>query len=193
MRVNKGVVRTRSLIFLSLEHFWRGIAGRSAERLHEGAPLEFTSEAKVSEFNATALVEENVLQLEVTVDDAFVVEICDGETELTEQQLGLVLGESTLLGKVVEQLTTAAEFGDDPDGGLCRDDLVHLGDVGVVELTMVVNLAGQGGRDGLWDLLDGDAGGGDAMGSQSHLAIRACSKRGKMELITAARDGRGDQ
>jgi hypothetical protein len=108
MRVNKGTGRTRALILLSLEHFRGGITGRSAEGLHKGAPLEFTSEAKVTELDATTLVEENILQLEVTMNDAFVVEICDGETELTEQQPGLVFAESPFLDQIIEQLSTTA-------------------------------------------------------------------------------------
>jgi len=107
--------RTRTLIFLALEHLRGSIAGSPAEGLHEGAALEFTSETKVTELDATALVEENVLEFEITMNDAFVVKICDGETELTEQQPGLVFAESPFLDQIIEQLSTGTEFGYDPD------------------------------------------------------------------------------
>lgn len=92
------------------------------------------------------------------MDDTLFMQVRHGKAELAKDDLGLVLGQTTFLRKVVEELAAGTELSNDPDGGLCRDDFVHLGDVWVVELAMVVDFAGKGCRHGLGDLLDGDPG-----------------------------------
>ena len=68
-------------------------------------------------------------------------------------------------------------LGDNPDVVLCRDDLEHLGDVGVVQLAVVMDLAREGRRDGLGYLLDSDARLREPVRSHPHLPVRACRSR----------------
>ena len=108
------------------------------------------------------------------MDNAFVVQVSDCEAELAKDDLCFVFCQSALFYKVVEELATAAELCYDPDGGLGCNDFVHLGDMRMMELTVMVNFTSEDGGHGLWDLLDGDAGGGNAMGSETNLAICTC-------------------
>lgn len=98
------------------------------------------------------------------MDDAFGVDIAHAQTELAEDLPGLMFRQAALLDEIVEKLATGAELGDQPDGLLGRDDLVHLYDAGVVEAAVVMDLSGEErGRAGLWDVLDGDPRPGQSM------------------------------
>lgn len=123
---------TGTLILFTLEHFRRRISCCTAKRFHQCAPVKLPRKAKIAQFDATALVEENVLEFEIAMDDAFVVEVGDGQAELAEHNFGLVLRQSALLHEVVKELSARAELGDNPDGRLGGDDFVHLGDIGMV-------------------------------------------------------------
>ena len=84
--------------------------------------------------------------------DSLLVDIRDGQAELPEQDPRLLLVQSALLREVVEELAPRAELGDEPDAGLGRDDLVQLRDMRMVQLAVVVDLAGERGGHGLGDL-----------------------------------------
>ena len=130
---------------------------------------------KVGNLNLAVDANEDVFGLDVAVHDALLVDVRDGEAELSEHHAGLVLGETALLRKVVEELPAGAELGDEPNVVLGRDDLVQLRDVRVVQLAVVVDLAGERGGHGLGDLLYGDASARQTVRAQPHLPVRPCA------------------
>lgn len=58
---------------------------------------------------------------------------------------------------------------------LCRDDLVEMDDMRVVESAMVVELACEVWRKGFWDFFNGGACACEPVGGEMHRAISACN------------------
>jgi hypothetical protein len=91
------------------------------------------------------LVEQDVLELEVAVDARLAVDIGDGADELGEDALDTVGVEGAVAEQVVVELVAGAVLEDQPDELLGDDDLVETGNVGVDELAVVMDLAGEVG------------------------------------------------
>jgi hypothetical protein len=91
------------------------------------------------------LVEQDVLELEVAVDARLAVDIGDGADELGEDALDAVGVEGAVAEQVVVELVAGAVLEDQPDELLGDDDLVETGNVGVDELAVVMDLAGEVG------------------------------------------------
>ena len=188
--------RTLAKVAVAGDYLGRRVAEGADLGLEPPATLELAAEAHVGNLDVDVLVEEDVLELEVAVDDALAVEVGDAEDELAEDAARFGEGEAAraggrgaLLDEVVEQLAARAQLGDEVDGRLGRDELVEREDVGMSEAAVVVDLAreereGRGrvrGRvrgEALGDLLDGDAGAGEAVYAESNLAECACGRAG---------------
>ena len=56
------------------------IPSSAAVRVEQRTSLEFTSETKIAELNSTMFVEQDILQLEVTVDHAFLMDVSQCQT-----------------------------------------------------------------------------------------------------------------
>jgi hypothetical protein len=91
------------------------------------------------------LVEQDVFELEVAVDARLAVDIGDGADELGEDALDAVGVEGAVAEQVVVELVAGAVLEDQPDELLGDDDLVETGNVGVDELAVVMDLAGEVG------------------------------------------------
>jgi hypothetical protein len=91
------------------------------------------------------LVEQDVFELEVAVDARLAVDIGDGADELGEDALDAVGVEGAVAEQVVVELVAGAVLKDQPDELLGDDDLVETGNVGVDELAVVMDLAGEVG------------------------------------------------
>lgn len=145
-------------VLATSQHLRSCITGRAAE---------FPAEAKIGQLWITAFVEQDILEFEVPMDDAFAVNIAETETDLAEYPARLGFGEAGLLDEIVEELSAGAELGDEPDGVLGGDDLVELDDVWVVESPVVVDFAGEQRRGGGFGyVFEGDAGAGEPMDAQ---------------------------
>jgi hypothetical protein len=170
-----GRLRTGTGVLVLREDLGRSVPRRAAGSVEERTALKLAREAKVAELGAALLVEQHVLQLEVTVHDAAGMAVCDGEAQLAEHGARLLLAQAALLEEVVEELAAGAELGDEPDVRLRRDDLEQLDDVRVVQPAVVVDLARQRGRHGLWDLLHRDPRGREPVRAHPDLPERACA------------------
>ena len=155
---------------MAKQHLRTGVPDSAAEGVKEGTLFKLPGKSKVAELDATALVQEHILELEVSMDGASIMDITDGQAQLPEDNADLVFVDPALLDQVVEELPTGAELGDEPNVALCRDDLVELSYMWVVELPMVVYFAGELGGNGLWDLLDRDAGVRETVSAESNLS-----------------------
>ena len=130
------------------DDFGGHVAEGSDAGVHEATFFKISAEAEVGNLDVDVLVEQDIFQLEVSVDDAFSVEVRDAEDELGKDATGFGERESglVLFDEVVEQFASGAEFGDEVDGGLGRDEFKEREDVGVPEAAVVVDLAGQQGQ-----------------------------------------------
>jgi hypothetical protein len=122
------------------------------------------------------------------VHDAARVAVRDGEAQLAEHGTRLLLAQAALLEQVVEELAAGAELGDEPDVCLRRDDLEELDDVRVVQPAVVVDLARERGRHGLWDLLHRDPRGREPVRAHPDLPERACADVSIQRAYTRAHD-----
>jgi hypothetical protein len=101
------------------------------------------------------------------MDGASIMDVTHGQAELTEDNARLVFVDPAFLDQIIEELSTGAELGDEPDITLCGDDLVELSYVWVVQLPMVVYFAGELGGNRLWDLLNRNTGACETVGAKS--------------------------
>jgi hypothetical protein len=75
---------TWSKVFLSLQHFRGGITCCTAVRLQVCSPIKLAGETKVTELDPTTFIQQDVLQFEVTMHNAFLVQIVYCQTYLAE-------------------------------------------------------------------------------------------------------------
>ena len=71
-------------------------------------PLTFLDlcEAEIGQQDVAVVVQQNVLWLQVAVDYPRLVQVPESKSDLSDIELGAGLREPTLLGQVLEQLTT---------------------------------------------------------------------------------------
>ncbi|KAL0914942.1 hypothetical protein M5K25_015334 [Dendrobium thyrsiflorum] len=89
-------------------------------------------EAEIRDLKITGIIEEEVLRLEITVEDAARVAEGDGEDKLVEEFSGLVFGEATT-GDVGEEFASLGVLHDEVDIGAGGEDFEESNDIWVVE------------------------------------------------------------
>ena len=89
-------VRLEPIIVLFLHDFRRHVRRRPTEDLQATVLGSANTEAEVDELDVIPLVNNNVLELKVTVADVLVVKCADGLAELPEEDPGLLLGQDPL-------------------------------------------------------------------------------------------------
>lgn len=70
--------------------------------------VEIVGETKIGNDNVAVSIEQQVLQLQVTMYDSFLVEVPDARYELGEKSTGSVVLEVSMVQDVVEQLPTGS-------------------------------------------------------------------------------------
>jgi len=126
-------VRLGAVIAAAREHLRGDVGGRATECVEEAIRVELISdrrEAEIGDLEVAALVDEEVLGLEVPVEDAPGVAEADGGDELLEVPPRGVLLEAAL-GDAREELPAADELHDEVDLGLGGHDLEEADDVWV--------------------------------------------------------------
>lgn len=174
MKLNKSE-RTLGPVFLASEHLGWGITGRTTKGLHEPVSIILPPKAKVGELDVAVLVEEDVLELEVSVHDPHAVAVPECDKELSYDASGLQLAERAILDEVVKQLSARTELRDKVDGRLGRKDLKELANVWMMQATVVVDLTRkQRRRRSARDLLNSDSRVGQPVKAQAHAGKTAC-------------------
>lgn len=100
---------------LTGDDFGGHVTERADPRLHEPSLFKLAAKPHVGDLDIDVLVEQDILELEVSVDDAFTVEVRDAEDELTKDPPRLGEREARLLDEVVKQFAAGAEFRDEVD------------------------------------------------------------------------------
>ena len=105
-------------VLLALEELGRGVGRAAAPRGEEVGLGEVVTEAKVCQLDVVFRVEEQVLCLEVSVDDAVRMAVLDGGEDLGEDSTRLVLAHPPVAHQKVEDLAVGRELCHDVDHAL---------------------------------------------------------------------------
>ena len=112
-----------------------GIAGTAAACLHEiiCAVLETVCKTKISDNDVAVAVEEEVFELEVTVDNFLLVDVPDAGDELRKEFRSVTLAQIAMGEDMVKELATRSVLEDDANVLVGLYDVVEADDVGVLE------------------------------------------------------------
>lgn len=122
---------TFSKIPFRCDDFRRTVPKRADPCFHPPPLLKLAPEPEVGNLDVDAFVEQDVLEFEIAVDDAVLVQVRDAEHELTKDATRLAERQAALLDEVVEQFASGAQFRHEIDGRLGGDDFVQGEDVGM--------------------------------------------------------------
>jgi len=130
------------VVRLAPNHLRGSIAGRPTRRGKRLTLFVAVAQPKVYQFNLTLVVEEEVLGLQISVNDAQFMQVLNTTDDLLEELARLHLLKFLFLYNVVEQFTTTGILGDKEKlfGGF--DDLEELDDVGVADTLQNIDFAG---------------------------------------------------
>ena len=95
--------------------------------------FEAIGETKVRDDHVPVSIEEEVFELEVTVDDLFLVNIPDARDELTKEFARVLLLQVAVGEDVVEEFTTRRVLEDDADILVGLDHVVQSDDIRMFE------------------------------------------------------------
>lgn len=95
--------------------------------------FEPIGETEICYYHVPVAIEEEVFELQVAVDDLFLVDVPDAGDELTEEFARILLLQVAVSQNVVEEFTPRCIFEDDTDVLVCLDNVVQPDDVGMFE------------------------------------------------------------
>ena len=106
--------------------FWSGITRGPITRLHEFVGLAFKPirETEVRDYRIPLPVKEEILELEVAMNDLFLVNVQDARDELTKEFACILLLEVTVGKYVVEEFTAGRVLEYDTDVLVRFDNVV---------------------------------------------------------------------
>ena len=78
-----------------LEYFWGGVGLGTAVRLTQLARCRLADETKVANFDVVASVDQEVLELEISMSDVEIMHITHGRRDLGGPQSGPILADGT--------------------------------------------------------------------------------------------------
>ena len=117
------------VVHLAPQNFGRNVIGRPAERLSFAVRLDLLAHAKVAYFAVAGRVEENVVEFEVPVDDALVVQELEAAEDLGRVESGPVLRELDGVDNVEHQIASVQKFHEKEDVFLRKIQRQALGQV----------------------------------------------------------------
>mmetsp|Transcript_58483 Transcript_58483/g.163922 ORF Transcript_58483/g.163922 Transcript_58483/m.163922 type:complete len:330 (+) Transcript_58483:68-1057(+) len=102
-----------SSVPLPVHDLGRQVLGRAAHGLRRDVVLDpFLAQPEICDLDVAIGVEEQVLRLQIAVDDAQAVQVCDGRGHLRRVEDRSALAEPACAAQVVEQLAPGAELHD---------------------------------------------------------------------------------
>lgn len=123
----------RPCVLFGLEELGGGKVQTTAECLELVPRREEVAKPKINNFNVPSLADKNVLDLEVTVDDAVSVAVVERAGDLAGELAGLLLLEAAMRDDVVEHLASIDKLEQHVPVVVCAHNISHAADVGVVE------------------------------------------------------------
>lgn len=122
------------------EHLRGQVLCSAAERVGKFTLLHKLGEAEVSYEEITVFTDQHVLRLQVSIDNAFLVQMGEGKGDLGREELGLVLREHADFDQVTEQLASLDKLHEEIDSELILEDILHVDEEGVVYLAQNIFL-----------------------------------------------------
>lgn len=120
-------------ICLGLQQFGGGEIQTSAEGLEMAARGEKIAETKVDDLDVAGLADQNVLDLQVSMDNAVPVAVIQGTSNLTTELPGLLFLELAVRDDVVEHLSAIDIFEQHVPVVVCTDNIAEAANVGMTE------------------------------------------------------------
>jgi len=120
-------------VLLGLEQFWSGKVQTSTKCLELVSGGEEVAQAKIDDLDVAHFTDENVLNLQVTVDNAVPVAVVKCTGNLPGELAGLLFLQASMGDDVVEHLSAVDKLEHHVPVEVCPDDILHAADVGVVE------------------------------------------------------------
>mmetsp|Transcript_46424 Transcript_46424/g.61484 ORF Transcript_46424/g.61484 Transcript_46424/m.61484 type:complete len:245 (+) Transcript_46424:821-1555(+) len=130
----------REVVTVSNEHLWRQVLCSAAERVCELTLLDELCEAEIRHKQVAIFANEHILRLQITINNALLMQMRKCESNLSCEELSLVLREHSHLNEMAEELTTLDKLHEEVDTVLVLEDILHVDEEGVVDLTQDVFL-----------------------------------------------------
>ncbi len=124
-------------MILATHHFRGHVAGSATSVLIVVGPND-TCDAQVGESQVPFPVEHQVLRLDVSVDDAVLVQVVESENETCTEELGLVLVEASHLAGVEAEVSSREVVHDEVEVLLVLEGTLHVHDKVVLDLRQQV-------------------------------------------------------
>ena len=123
------------VVALASDHF-RGevLSGAAEARSQALLRVDLGRKAEVSQQNVTVPSEKHILRLQITVNDALIVQMAQSKSDLSDYKSALVLLESLDLHQVAEELTTINVVHHEEYTVLVREDVLHVDEELMVDL-----------------------------------------------------------
>jgi len=129
---------------LSFKDLWSNIVWSSANcPLPLSVELKLGSETKITYLDLHLVVEEEITQLEISMDNSMGVQVLNGITDLNDVALNLQLVKSSSSPQKFVQSLTLAEFKDDVDIVSILEEMLEAHNVGMMEGSVDLNLTHQ--------------------------------------------------
>jgi len=135
-------VDLRASVLFGLEKFGGGKVQTSTECLELIPRREQVTQSKVNNLDVAHLADKDVLNLEISVDDAVPVAVVQGAGNLSSELARLLFLEAAVGDDVVEHLSTIDELEHHVPVEVCAHDILHAADVGMVQQTDNGSLSG---------------------------------------------------
>ena len=149
------------MTLLLLQHFWRNIIWCTAYCASFLVfKLELGRQTEITRLHLHLLVQEEVAQLQISMDHSMLVHVLDGLKDLLAVALDLELGEPLAALDLLIQGRVAAELHDDVDIIFIFEKVLKLNNVCMVHgamytnLTLKLLLGSRFGQRALWNDLD---------------------------------------
>ena len=101
--------------------------------MHSLVRVDHGSDSEVSDLDNAVRVEEDIVELDVSVEDVIWVAVVETFQDLLEDELGGVFSEFSSFADVVEEVAAWAEFDDEDDVFVGVEGVVEVDDVFVAE------------------------------------------------------------
>ena len=112
----------------------RQVVRGTTEREGLSVALEDLGQTEICEADVTIFVHQDVLGLQITVDDVFLVQVTEGHCDLNGVEAGSIFIEAGDIAQVHEQLTATHEPHHEEDFLLSLEHVAHAHEEGVVSL-----------------------------------------------------------
>ena len=121
---------------LVFDHFWGHVLKGAAEGISWLGNFGLHTPAEVADFDDVALLDEDILRLDVTMDKTLFVHVVDAGADLDEEVESHVLVEMLLLANQKEEIALACKLKSEVDGLLVFERGVETAQVFVVQVLL---------------------------------------------------------